>query len=75
MCACRTQIFNVLNSLNIDCHPDAHAVRLKFSLATMASSMGCPWQVRGGTWNLAAGQSLLTAVACMHAMVSVCCSR
>lgn len=37
------QIFNVLSSLNIDRHPDAHACRLKFTLATMASSMTCPW--------------------------------
>jgi hypothetical protein len=40
---CVVQIFNMLSSLNIDFHPDAHAVRLKFSLATMASSMALPW--------------------------------
>ena len=38
-----SQIFALLSTVNIDFHPDAHAVRLKFSLATMASSMGCPW--------------------------------
>jgi hypothetical protein len=38
-----SQIFDILSTLNLDCHPDAHAVRLKFSLATMASSMVCPW--------------------------------
>jgi len=39
------QIFRILSLLNIDSHPDAHACRLKFSLATMASSMQCPWDV------------------------------
>lgn len=37
------QIFNMLAAVNVDFHPDAHAVRLKMSLATMASSMACPW--------------------------------
>ena len=43
------QIFNQLEFLGNDCHPDAHACRLKLSVVTVGlgagSTMKCPWSI------------------------------
>ena len=43
------QIFNQLEFLGNDCHPDAHACRLKLSVVTVGlgaeSTMNCPWSI------------------------------
>ena len=39
------KIFNALAFANDDCHPDAHACRLKISLVTVDSGMELPWDL------------------------------
>jgi len=43
------QIFNQLEFLGNDFHPDAHACRLKLSVVTVGlgaeSTMKCPWSI------------------------------
>ena len=38
-------IFGSLGRLQNDCHPDAHACRLKISLVTMDAPVNCPWDL------------------------------
>ena len=40
-----SQIFKNLNLANDDCHPDAHACRLKISLVTLDSGSNLPWDL------------------------------
>ena len=39
------QAFKALGRSNSDCHPDAHACRLKISLVTMDAPVVCPWDL------------------------------
>ena len=39
------QVFNRLSATVDDAHPDAHACRLKVSLATMEAPMPSPWDL------------------------------
>ena len=40
------QIFDLMHSAQHDCHPDAHACRVKIALAVLESPVTCPWGVR-----------------------------